>query len=334
MTSSPEPDLSTPTFTDVADAARRLAGHAVATPLLDCPALDAATGGRVLIKAETLQRTGSFKFRGAWNRISRIDPPVRAKGVVAYSSGNHAQAVAAVAQSFGVPATIVMPADAPSLKTEATRAWGATVVFYDRARESREAIADRILAEKGGTLIPPFDDPLIMAGQGTAGLEIADQCAARRLVPEVVLVPVSGGGLIGGISLAIKEKYPACAMWAVEPAGFDDTARSLVSGKRETNPRSTGSFCDALLVQTPGRITFAVNRRLLAGGLVVSDAETARAMEFAFRQMKLVVEPGGAVALAALLTGKFDCRGKTAVVVCSGGNVDAATFCAAIGADR
>jgi len=334
MTSSPEPEPPTPTFADVADAARRIAGHAVATPLLDCPALDAATGGRVLIKAETLQRTGSFKFRGAWNRISLIDPAVRAKGVVAYSSGNHAQAVAAVARAFGVLATIVMPADAPRLKAEATRAWGATVVSYDRARESREAIADRILAEKGGTLIPPFDDPLIVAGQGTAGLEIAEQCATRGLTPDAVLVPVSGGGLIGGISLAIKEKFPTCAMWAVEPAGFDDTARSLASGRRETNKQSTGSFCDALLVQTPGRITFAVNRRLLAGGLAVSDAETARAMEFAFRQMKLVVEPGGAVALAALLTGKLDCRGKTAVVVCSGGNVEAATFCAAIGGDR
>lgn len=331
MNSSPESELPAPCFADVADAARGLAGHAVVTPLLDCPALDALTGARVLIKAETLQRTGSFKFRGAWNRISRIDPPLRAKGVVAYSSGNHAQAVAAVASAFGIPATIVMPADAPNLKAEATRAWGATIVFYDRATESREAIAERILAEQGGTLIPPFDDPLIMAGQGTAGLEIAEQCAARGMAPDLVLVPVSGGGLIGGISLAVKERYPACAMWAVEPAGFDDTARSLASGRREANSQSTGSFCDALLVPTPGRITFAVNRRLLAGGLAVTDAETARAMEFAFRHMKLVVEPGGAVALAALLAGKLDVIGKTVVVVCSGGNVDAATFCAAVG---
>lgn len=333
MTSSPASEPS-PSFADVVDAARRLAGHAVATPLLDCPALDQAAGGRVLIKAETLQRTGSFKFRGAWNRISRIDPATRAKGVVAYSSGNHAQAVAAVAQAFGVPATIVMPADAPGLKAEATRAYGAEVVFYDRARESREAIADRILSEKGGTLIPPFDDPMIMAGQGTAGLEIAEQCAARGIVPDAVLVPVSGGGLIGGISLAIKEKFPACAMWAVEPAGFDDTAHSLASGRRETNATSTGSFCDALLVQSPGRITFEVNRRLVAGGLAVSDAETAAAMAFAFRHLKLVLEPGGAVALAALLAGRHDGRGRTTVIVCSGGNVDAATFCKAIGGDR
>jgi threonine dehydratase len=334
MSSSPEPDPPTPRYADVVEAARGLAGHAVVTPLLDCPALDALTGGRVLIKAETFQRTGSFKFRGAWNRISRIDPQTRAKGVVAYSSGNHAQAVAAVAKAFGIPATIVMPADAPRLKAEATRGWGATVVPYDRARDSREAIAERILAEQGGTLIPPFDDPLVMAGQGTAGIEIADQCAARGLAPDAVLVPVSGGGLIGGIALVVKERFPACALWAVEPAGFDDTARSLASGQRETNAHSTGSFCDALLVPTPGRVTFAVNRRLLAGGFAVTDAEAARAMEFAFRQMKLVLEPSGAAALAALLAVKLDCKGRTVVIVCSGGNVDAATFCAAIGAGR
>jgi threonine dehydratase len=216
------------------------------------------------------------------------------------------------------------------MKAEATRGYGAEVVFYDRAGESREEIAGRLCAEKGATLIPPFDDPLIMAGQGTVGLEIARQAGARGLVPDAVLVPVSGGGLIGGTAIAIKETFPAAQMWAVEPRGFDDTARSLASGRRETNPASTGSFCDALLVTSPGRLTFQVNSRLLTGGLTVSDAEVAGAMGFAFRHLKLVVEPGGAVALAAVLTGKLDCRGRTVVVVCSGGNVDPAVFCQAI----
>jgi len=327
MTSSPVSDLPAPPgIADIEDAARRLKGLAVRTPLLECPPLSAQIGGRLLIKAEMLQRTGSFKFRGAYNLISRLDPADCAGGVVAYSSGNHAQAVAAVAAMRKIPAAIVMPSDAPRLKIEATRGYGADVVLYDRYRESREDIAARLVSDRGAALIPPFEHPWIIAGQGTVGLEIAEDLQERALKPDAVLVPCSGGGLVAGIATAIRDRFPSAAVYAVEPEGFDDTGRSLAAGERQTNAPEARSICDALLVPSPGPLTFSVNRRLLAGGLAVSDRAALGAMAFAFRHLKLVAEPGGAVALACLLKMSERWRGKTVVVVCSGGNVDAATF--------
>lgn len=321
---------SGPALSDIEDAAARLAGQAVRTPLLDCPAADALCGGRVLFKPEMLQHTGSFKFRGAFNRISRLDDAQRPGGVVAFSSGNHAQAVAAVAAQFNIPATIVMPSDAPAMKIEATRGYGAEVVLYDRFSESREEIAAAIVARTGATLIPPFDHPLIMAGQGTTGLEIADDLASAKLAPDRVLVPCSGGGLIAGIATAVTARFPDAQVLSVEPHGYDDTARSLDAGERQTADPDARSICDALLVPTPGELTFSVNRRLLAGGLAVSDDQVRQAMAFAFRHLKLVTEPGGAVALAAILNGMVDCRNRTTVVVLSGGNVDPALFADAL----
>ncbi len=319
-----------PDFADIAEAAARLAGTAVCTPLLESPALNERIGGRLLIKAEMLQRTGSFKFRGAYNCISRLDETARKRGVVAYSSGNHGQAVAAVAKLFAIPATIVMPLDAPRIKSESTRAHGAEIVFYDRDTEVREEVAAKIADAGGATLIPPFDDPLIIAGQGTVGLEIARQAADMDVGLDAVLVPCGGGGLISGTATALAELSPATEIWAVEPAGFDDTLRSLASGRREAVAPGASSICDALLVPTPGALTFAINARLLAGGIAVSDDDAMRAMAAAFRYFKLVVEPGGAVALAAVLAGAHPCRGRTVAVVCSGGNVDPETYRTAI----
>jgi threonine dehydratase len=319
-----------PDFGHIADAARRLAGVAVITPLLESPLLNQICGGRILVKAEMLQHTGSFKFRGAYNRISRLDESARAAGVVAYSSGNHAQAVAAVARLLGIQATVVMPSDAPRTKVESTRAAGARIVPYDRANEVREEIAAAIAAATGATLIPPFDDAGIIAGQGTVGLEIVRQAKALDAVLDAVVVPCGGGGLIAGTALAISHHWPETAIYSVEPEQFDDMRRSLQSGRRETVAAGAASFCDALRVPTPGELTFPINRRLLTGGLVVSDAEVARAMTACFRHFSLVAEPGGAVALAAVLTGALDCRGRTVAVVCSGGNVDAETYRAAL----
>jgi threonine dehydratase len=320
-----------PVFADIEAAATRLAGQIVATPLLGNAALDAAVGGRVLLKPETLQRTGSFKFRGAFNKISRLAAgPDRPQAIVAYSSGNHAQGVAAAAAIAGIPALIVMPADAPAIKVANTRSYGAEVVFFDRATERREEIAGRIADERGAVIVPPYDDPDIIAGQGTLGREIALQAAEQGHAIDQILVPCSGGGLVAGCALALATLSPRTRVHSVEPAGFDDTKRSLAAGHRVANERTTGSFCDSLLSREPGELTFAVNHGLLADGLAVTDAEVAAAMEFAFRVLKLVVEPGGAVALAALLSGKIDGAGRTTAVVCSGGNVDAETFSRAI----
>jgi len=315
-----------PGFEDILEAAARLEGRAVRTPLLESPSLNTLVGGRLLIKAEMLQRTGAFKFRGAWNTLSRLNAAERRGGVVTFSSGNHGQAVAAAAAILDMPATIVMPADAPAIKTESTRAHGAKIVPYDRASEVREDICAEIARRTGAVMVPPYDDPFIMAGQGTVGLEAADQADALKARPDIALVPVSGGGLISGCAIALSERFPGIAIYAVEPDGFDDTARSLASGRRETIAPGHETFCDALRVPTPGILTFAVNKRLLAGGLVVGDDDTARAMRQAFLHLKLVAEPGGAIALAAALAGKVDCRGKTVIVVCSGGNVDPKTF--------
>ncbi|MDJ0611452.1 MAG: threonine/serine dehydratase [Kiloniellales bacterium] len=320
-----------PGFAEIEAAARRLAGVAEETPLLRSAALDELAGAEVLLKPEMLQRTGSFKFRGAYNRIAQLSEAERSAGVVAFSSGNHAQGVAAAAALLDTPATIVMPADAPAIKIENTRGYGAEVLCYDRYRQEREAVAAEIVAERGATLVRPYDDRDIIAGQGTCGLEIARQAEHQGGAVDLLLVCCGGGGLVSGIALAFGELSPATEIFAVEPAGFDDTARSLAAGERLGNDPEARSFCDALLAARPGAVTFEINRQRLAGGLVVSDAEVAQAMAFAFRVLKLVVEPGGAVALAALLSGKARARGKRVGVVLSGGNVDPETFCAAIG---
>ncbi len=308
------------------DAARRIAGHAVATPLIESPVLNERTGARILVKAEMLQRTGAFKFRGAWNRISRLDDDQRRVGVVTFSSGNHGQAVAAAARLGGTRATVVMPKTAPAIKIDSTRRHGAEIVLYDPATESREAIAEAIARRTGALLVPPFDDPRIIAGQGTVGLEIAAQAEAIGARVDVALVPCSGGGLVAGTAIALTERFPEAEIYVVEPEGFDKTARSLASGRRETIDAGAETFCDALRVPTPGEITFEINRRLLAGGLVVGDDQTAAAMRAAVDHLKLVAEPAGAIALAAALSGIAPLEGRTVAVVCSGGNVDAAMY--------
>ncbi|MBK3804136.1 pyridoxal-phosphate dependent enzyme [Azospirillum brasilense] len=311
---------------DIVEAAARLDGFAVRTPLLENALLNERVGGRVLLKPEVLQRSGSFKFRGAFNRLSQLTPAERRGGVVAWSSGNHAQGVAAAAALLGMPAVIVMPSDAPALKIANTRGYGAEVVLYDRWTESREAIATAIAEERGAATVPPYDHPQIMAGQGTVGLEIAAQAQAIGAVPDDVIAPCSGGGLMSGVATAVRHSFPDARLWAAEPAGFDDVARSLAAGERVENVAGQRSICDALLTPTPGALTFPVMKDLLSGSLAVTDAEVKAAMAYAFTVLKLVVEPGGAVGLAAVLTGKLPAAGRTVAVVLSGGNVDAATF--------
>jgi len=308
---------------DIDAAARAIAPFAVRTPLLSPPVLGERVGAKVFVKPEVLQRTGSFKFRGAFNKLSSIPANARGGGVVAFSSGNHAQGVAAAAQILNMRATIVMPADAPLAKRERTKALGAEVVLYDRDREDREAIARDIAGKRGATLVPPYDDPMVIAGQGTVGREIAEDLAALGIDPDVVVVPVSGGGLVAGVATAIKARFPKAMVMSAEPEGFDDHARSLRAGKREAHGASGRTICDALMALTPGEITFAINSRLLAKGVTASDAEVVAAVAFAFRELKLVVEPGGAVGLAAVLAGHVEARGKNVVIVLSGGNVDA-----------
>lgn len=329
------PDIGKlPDFGDVQAAAARLAGVARRTPLLAGTPLDELTGGRVLLKLESLQRTGSFKFRGAYNRLVQLQPDERAAGVVAFSSGNHAQGVAAAAALLGLRAAIVMPADAPRSKLEGTRALGAEVILYDRERESREAIAAGLAEDRGATLVPAFDDPHIVAGQGTAGLELMQQARELDAVPDRVLIGCSGGGLVSGAALAIRHLSPGAEVLCVEPVGFDDARRSLVAGTRQSNARGTKSICDALLSPAPGVLTFALMRELLAGGVTVSDVQVQAAMAWAFRWLKLVIEPGGAVALAALLAGQVPARGRTTAIVISGANVDADTFATALRVGR
>ena len=319
-------DKINPSIADIDAAARQLAGVAVRTPLINAPALDDRLGARVFLKAETLQRTGSFKFRGAYNKISSIPVERWAAGVVAYSSGNHAQGVAAAAKLLGLGATIVMPSDAPHLKRERTAALGAEIVLYDREKEDRAAIAKKIVSERGATLVPPYDDPLIIAGQGTIGREIVEDLDRLGVKPETVVVGASGGGLAAGISLYVKARVPSAKFYTVEPEGFDDTLRSFKSGQREHNERMRGTICDALMTNTPGELTFPINRELIGEGLIASDIEVAAAVRYAFNELKLVVEPGGAIGLAALLAGELDVKGKVVVGVLSGGNVDAELF--------
>jgi len=311
-----------PTSDDVRAAAARLEGVAVRTPLVRIPVLDAAAGAPVLVKLETLQRTGSFKFRGATNFIASLPDDVRPRGVVAYSSGNHAQGVAAAAADAGIPATIVMPADAPAVKRRRTEGHGARVVTYDRFSDDREAIARRIAEESGATLLPPYDHPDTIAGQGTVGLEIAEQAAAMGVAPDAVLVPAGGGGLLAGIALALDEAMPGATAHPVEPEGYDDHRRSLAAGERVAiTAGEVGSICDALLAPMPGAITFEVNRRLAGAGVAVTDAEALAAMRFAHDEMRVLAEPGGAVGLAAVLAGTAPGDGPWCVVL-SGGNVD------------
>jgi threonine dehydratase len=315
-----------PTFEDILAARERLAPWAVQTPLLEHPALNAKVGGRVLLKVETLQRVGAFKFRGAYNRIAQVDRAAFPGGVVACSSGNHAQGVAAAATLCGLRSLIVMPEDAPRLKLARTKAFGGEVLTYDRVKEDRDALARAVCAERNAAYVHPFDDPDVIAGQGTVGLEIVEQAKAIRAVPDAVLVPCSGGGLVSGIAIAVKHAYRAIKIYTVEPAGFDDFARSLMNGRRERNEQLAGSICDALLVAAPGEVTFEIARRTVSGGLTVTDEEVRSAVRFAFYELKLVVEPGGAAALATLLAGRLPTAARTVVCVLSGGNVDPTLF--------
>ena len=325
MTSPTLPDVD-----DVREAAVRLHGKAALTPLLSSPQIDARLGAHVLVKAECLQRTGSFKFRGAYNALSQLDAGRRRAGVVAYSSGNHAQGVAAAAHLLGMPATIVMPADAPTIKVANTRFYGAEIVLYDRYRESREEIAQRIATERGAEILPPYDDARVIAGQGTIGIEIGEEIERRDGPIDVLIAPCSGGGLVTGCALGLVAKQGNAAVYAAEPAGLDDLRRSLEAGRRVANDPAARSICDALLAPTPGEITFALAQRLLTGSIAVTDEEVRRAMATAFSAYKLVLEPSGAAALAAVLSGKLSIVGKTVAVVASGGNVDPAAFTAAL----
>ena len=319
-----------PTFADIREAAQRIASYAVETPLLENAALNARTGGRIFIKPEVLQRTGSFKFRGAYNAVAALDAGDRRQGVVAVSSGNHAQGVAEAARIFGVASTIVMPADAPATKRAGVIRRGGRIVDYDRASEDREAVAAALIAAQGGVLVHPFNDSLVIAGQGTIGLEIADDAERLGFRPDAVLIPCSGGGLAAGIGVALRAVVPATDIFIVEPRDFDDYGRSLAAGEILANRTASGSICDALLAQSPGSIGFALNRENLNGAFTVSDDEAVTAVAYAARALKLVVEPGGAAALAALLAGRYDCRDKSVVVVLSGGNIDEAMLTRAL----
>lgn len=316
------------TIADVESAAERLRGISVHTPLLRNFELDRIAGGTVLLKPECLQVTGSFKIRGAYNFLGQLNAEEAERGVVAFSSGNHAQGVAAAGGLLGIRTAIVMPEDAPRAKLENTRRLGGEVITYDRFKGDREAIARRIAAERGAVVVPSYDHDDIIAGQGTVGLEIAEQSEKEDCPPDQVLVCCGGGGLIAGSAVALKARLGDVAVHPVEPAGFDDTARSLALGERVENDATARSICDALQAHTPGRLTFEINKRLLARGLTVSDDEVREAMRFAFRNLKLVLEPGGAVALAAVLSGKVETAGRTTAVVLSGGNVDSDLFAA------
>jgi threonine dehydratase len=321
-----------PTIDDIRAAAVRIAPHAQVTPLLTSPALDARAGGHVLLKAEVLQHTGSFKLRGALNRLLQLTDDERSRGVVAYSSGNHAQAVAYSASLLGMRSVIIMPKDAPALKIERTRAFGGEVVLYDRYTEDRVAIGSAIALEHGLTIVPPFEDRHIVAGQGTLGLEALTQAAAMGYTPDMMLVCCGGGGLTAGCALAAESVSPTTVVHPCEPAEFNDTARSLQLGHRVANEPGKRSICDAIVTEIPGEFTFSINQPRVGAGLTVTDDEVLAAIAFAVRELKLVVEPGGAAALAALLSGKIETQGRTTMVVVTGGNIDPAILARAIGA--
>ena len=309
-------------------AAARMAGHVRRTPLLNAPLLDKAVGRRVFVKAECLQVTGSFKARGGWSAVSALDPQARARGVIAFSSGNHAQGVAYAAAAHGAPCVILMPSDAPQVKIANTRAYGAEVVLYDRATEDRDALGARLAADRGLTLVKPFDDPQVIAGQGTVGLELAEQAAEAGVSEAPVFVCCGGGGLSAGIALALEAGAPGLQVRTAEPQGFDDMARSLTTGQRQKNATTTGSICDAILTPSPGTLTLPILQRLAGPGAVVTDDQALRAMALAFTHLRIVLEPGGAAALAAALFS--DDLPDTVIAVATGGNVDPATFATAL----
>ena len=317
---------TTPTVNDVEAAMSRIRPHVTETPLWPSSDLSERSGATVFLKLESLQRTGSFKIRGALNRLTQLSEVERARGVIAWSSGNHAQGVALAARLVGTTATIVMPSDAPAIKTAGTLRLGAKIVPYDRVREDREAIARRIAAEHGLTIVPAFDDPDVIAGQGTIGLEIVRQMAGCDATIDDVYVPVSGGGLIAGIATAILAHIPKARIFSVEPVGYDDHLRSLAAGHKVRNSSASRALCDGLLAPEPGRLTWDINRRALAGGLAVSEEEVRAAVAFAFHRLKIVVEPSGAVGLAALLSPRHQSAGRTAIAVVTGGNVDPLVF--------
>ena len=317
-------------ITQIEAAARRLAGHARRTPLLSSPFLDEIAGRRLFVKAECLQHTGSFKFRGAWSAVSALPSAQRAKGVIAFSSGNHAQGVALAARRHEITAVIIMPADAPRQKIENTRALGAEVVLYDRATEDRDAIGDALAAERGLTLIRPYDDAMVIAGQGTAGLEIAEQVIEKKISEADVLVCCGGGGLTSGVALALESRAPGLRVRPAEPEGFDDVTRSLATGTPQKNAALSGSLCDAIVTPTPGKLTFPIMQRLCGSGLVVSDEEALRAMALAWSRLKIVLEPGGAVSLAAALFRRDQIESEAVIALASGGNVDADVFARAL----
>ena len=317
---------SYPTIFDIQAAEDRLSDQVIQTPILESSQLNEQLGCRLLLKAEALQRTGSFKFRGAYNKISQIPTHKRSKGVVAYSSGNHAQGVAAAAQIFDLPATIVMPSDAPDIKIRNTRSYGADIEFYDRKIGNRVEMAKRISDETGGLLIPPYNDPDIIAGQGTIALELIRQSKELNVKFDIVMGPSSGGGMMSGCSLVLKHYDPRVMLYCVEPENYDDIAQSLACGQRIKLRPKGPSICDALLLETPGDLTFQILKELNVGGLVVSDQATVHAMLVAFQAFKIVLEPSGAIALAAALEQKINLKGKTVAVICTGGNVDPNLF--------
>ena len=311
-------------------AAQRIKGHARRTPILTSPFLDEIAGRRVFVKAECLQHTGSFKFRGGWSAVSALTDNALKTGVIAFSSGNHAQGVALAACEHGAPAVIVMPSDAPAVKIANTRALGATVVLYDRATEDRDEIGARLSAEQGLTLIKPFDEPLVIAGQGTTGLEIAEDMNALGITDADVMVCCGGGGLTSGIALALAADAPGLRVRPAEPEDFDDVTRSLVSGKIESNVRRDGSLCDAIITPQPGNLTFPIMQKHCGPGVVVSEDECMRAVALAFDRLRIVVEPGGAAALAAALFHPEEFTGDAVIAVATGGNIDAPVFAKAL----
>ena len=318
------------TIADIHAANDRLAPVVRRTPVLHSPFLDDIAGRRVLVKAECLQHTGSFKFRGAWSALSAMQPDQRARGVIAFSSGNHAQGVALAAKMHGVPAVIVMPADAPRMKIENTRALGGEVVLYDRGSQDRDIIGAALAQERGLNLVKPFDDPMVIAGQGTAGLEMAEQLKAMGETPQQLLVCCGGGGLTSGIALAAAETLPDTKVHPVEPQGFDDVARSLRSGHIETNNQLAGSLCDAIITPRPGDLTFPILAAHCGHGIAVTEDEALHAVALAWARLKIVVEPGGAVALAAALFHAEQLTGDSVAVVTTGGNVDQDVFLRAL----
>ena len=318
------------TITEIRAAADRLKGAARFTPLLEADNLNDLAGRRVLVKAECLQRTGSFKFRGGWSALSAMSPEARKRGVIAFSSGNHAQGVALAAKLHGAPAVIIMPSDAPSMKIANTRGYGAEVVLYDRWTESREDIGAKLASDRGLTLIKPYDEPMVMAGQGTCGLEIAAQAAEAGVTRADVLVCTGGGGLLSGIALALEADAPGLRARPVEPKDFDDTRRSMEAGKRLANAEGVRSICDAIISPMPGELTFPVTNRLCGPGVVVTDDEARRAMAAAWKHLKVVAEPGGAVALAAALFHPNTIEGDAVICTISGGNADAEMFASAL----